>query len=47
MPHDSANNALASSNPMTSATLGPQAQVDEGAEERIARLDKTATLQGS
>jgi len=44
MPHDSANNALAASDPITSATSRPPAQVDEVVEERIARLDKVATF---
>jgi hypothetical protein len=44
MPPDSSDNALAASNPRTSATLPPQAEVDEVVEECIARLDKAATF---
>jgi hypothetical protein len=44
MPYDPADNALAPSDPITSATHRPPAQVDEVVEERIARLDKAAAL---
>jgi hypothetical protein len=44
MPHDSADNALAASNPRTSTTLPPPAEVDEVGEEHIVHLDKAATF---